>query len=118
MYQNLQGTSVMTGIYEIMHDTEYWGDPEAFRPDRFIDPETGKYRSLERLVPFGFGKRICIGNNLAQNELYLFLAAFLQKFNFTDPTPDTLEPVAGFVLGCPDFSLKIHERQKATVSSA
>ena len=27
-----QGTQVMSGIYEIMHDPDYWKDPEVFRP--------------------------------------------------------------------------------------
>jgi cytochrome P450 len=107
----------MTGIYEIMHEPEYWGDPEVFRPDRFIDPVTGKFKSNERLVPFGIGKRMCIGSTLAQNELYLFLASFLQHFEFSDPTPDFLEPVPGFVLGCPDFSMKIQERADITIST-
>jgi cytochrome P450 len=64
----------------------------------------------ERLVPFGLGKRMCIGSTLAQNELYLFLASFLQRFQFSNPTPDTLEPIAGFVLGCPVFHMDVEER--------
>ena len=72
----------------------------------------------ERLVPFGIGKRMCIGSTLAQNELYLFLASFLQKFQFSNPTPDKLEPVAGFVLGCPDFQMNIHEREDLVVKGA
>ena len=100
----------MTGIYEVMHDVTYWGDPEVFRPERFLDPQSGNFRNSERMIPFGFGKRICIGSTLAQNELYLFLAAFLQHFEFSDPNPNSLEPVAGFVLGCPEFTMKIQER--------
>ncbi len=30
----LQGTQVMSGIYEIMNDPEYWKDPEVFRPGK------------------------------------------------------------------------------------
>jgi methyl farnesoate epoxidase/farnesoate epoxidase len=108
----------MSGIYEIMHDVEYWGDPEVYRPERFIDLVTGKFKSNERLVPFGFGKRICIGSTLAQNELYLFLSAFLQHFEFSDPIPEILEPVTGFLLGCPDFTLKIHEKGDLVVGAA
>jgi methyl farnesoate epoxidase/farnesoate epoxidase len=100
----------MQGIYEMMHDEEYWGDPEVFRPERFIDPGTGKFKSSERLIPFGLGKRMCIGSTLAQNELYLFLSAFLQQFKFSDPNPKDIEPVPGFVLGCPDFAMTIQDR--------
>jgi cytochrome P450 len=86
-----------------------------FRTDRFIDPSTGKVKNDERLVPFGAGTRLCIGITLAQNELYLFLSAFLQQFQFSDPTPDVLEPKSGFVLECPDFRMTIREREEISV---
>ena len=72
----------------------------------------------ERFVPFGTGSRVCIGATLAKNELYLFLAAFLQRFHFSNPTPEELEPVAGFVLGCPDFHLNIEEREERMIKAA
>jgi methyl farnesoate epoxidase/farnesoate epoxidase len=53
-------------------DPEYWGDPEAFRPERFLDPATGSLIRKERFVPFGFGKRVCMGESLAKSELFLF----------------------------------------------
>ena len=34
---------------------EYWGDPEEFRPERFID-ESGKLIVHEQFLPFSFGK--------------------------------------------------------------
>jgi cytochrome P450 len=36
-------------------DEEYWGDPENFRPSRFINPE-GEFIIDKRVVHFGFGK--------------------------------------------------------------
>jgi len=100
----------MTGIYEIMHDKNYWKDPETFRPERFLDETHSKIINTERLVPFGYGKRMCIGSSLAQSELYLFMASFLQIFKLEDPSPSHLEPKAGFVLGVPDFTMKITKR--------
>ena len=33
-----------------MHGEDYWGDHDAFRPERFIDRETGAFRygTIER----------------------------------------------------------------------
>jgi methyl farnesoate epoxidase/farnesoate epoxidase len=109
----------MTGIYEIMHDEDYWKDPETFRPKRFLNETSTKVINTERLIPFGYGKRICIGSLLAQSELYLFVASFLQRFKFEDPNPSQLEPKAGFVLGCPSFTMKITERagKKTTIEA-
>jgi len=100
----------MTGIWEIMHDKEYWSDPDTFRPERFLDETRSKVINTERLIPFGIGKRMCVGTSLAQGELYLFLTGLVQNFKFEDPTPTHLEPIAGFTLGCPNFTLKVTPR--------
>ncbi len=89
-----------------------------FSSDRFIEPTTGKVKNDERFIPFGTGSRVCIGSTLAQNELYLFLSAFLQRFKFSNPTPDEIEPIAGFVLGCPDFQMNIEEREEMIIKAA
>ena len=39
----------------------------------------------ERLVPFGLGKRYCMGELLARNEIFLFLVTMLQKTHFKPP---------------------------------
>ena len=47
-------------LYAINHDEEVWGDPYAWRPERFLGPE-GK-TSMKESVPFSIGKRVCPGN--------------------------------------------------------
>ncbi len=44
----------------LLGDPEAWGDdPEGFRPERFLHPETGRFAnpSPESYVPFSVGKR-------------------------------------------------------------
>lgn len=36
-------------------DPEIWGDPENFRPERFISKD-GTFKKDEHLMPFGYGK--------------------------------------------------------------
>lgn len=36
-------------------DEEYWGDPNVFRPERFIN-EDGKFVMNDRVINFGLGK--------------------------------------------------------------
>ncbi len=76
------GAAVYANVWQVMHNPDYWEDPEVFRPSRFIDPETGRFRRDERCIPFMMGKRFCIGQTLAQDQLFLFFAGLLKKFEF------------------------------------
>jgi cytochrome P450 family 2 subfamily J len=80
---------------------------------RFID-ENGKYHPHEKLVPFGIGKRSCPGKTLADTEVFLFLASFVQRFQFSFPKecdpPETIKPEVGFILVCPPYDIVINER--------
>jgi methyl farnesoate epoxidase/farnesoate epoxidase len=49
-----------------MNDSKHFQDPEVFNPDRFIDPETGKFVPDETVIPFGLGKRNCVGQPLGE----------------------------------------------------
>lgn len=46
---------VLANFNGVLMDKEYWGDPEVFRPDRFIDVD-GKLNVPDYYLPFGFGK--------------------------------------------------------------
>ncbi|KAK7085879.1 hypothetical protein SK128_006582 [Halocaridina rubra] len=100
-------TMVMINLYSIQMDPEYWGDPEVFRPERFIKPD-GTFLKDERMIPFGKGKRVCLGESLARMTLFLLFTALVQKFTFSmDPAiPVTnTEGIAGFTLGPPPFKV-------------
>jgi cytochrome P450 len=66
----------------VMHrDARYFEDPEAFRPERWLDGlenrlPTGAY------FPFGDGPRRCIGQGFALLELGLVVARVAQGFRF------------------------------------
>jgi cytochrome P450 len=57
---------------------EFFPEPEAFRPERF---ERERKAALPRgaYVPFGGGKRICIGKRFGQIEVKLVTTMLLQK---------------------------------------
>lgn len=86
-----KGTIIIPNLYGIHHDPEIWGDPHTFRPERFITEE-GQVKSHKALLPFGIGKRACLGESLAKDQLFLILTSLVQKFkiqfNPAKPTPD------------------------------
>ncbi|XP_046330031.1 cytochrome P450 2D14-like [Haliotis rufescens] len=90
-----EGASVMVNLDSVLQDQGIWGDPQNFRPDRFLD-SSGKVFKPEEFIPFSIGHRVCLGESLARMELFLFVTALVQTFHFTSPgQPPTLEGVLG-----------------------
>jgi cytochrome P450 len=73
------GTTVLIPIHHIHHDPRWWPDPETFDPGRFSQP-TDRPRSA--YLPFGGGRRICIGQSFALMEMVLMAAIMSQRFTF------------------------------------
>ena len=59
--------------------TLYWDEPEAFRPERFMG-DAAKKRKPYTYIPFGGGKRSCIGGAMSQVENTLALSMLLRRF--------------------------------------
>lgn len=63
----------------------FWPDPEKFDPERFSE-EQERERPTHHFIPFGFGSRRCIGEQMAMNEALAIMAMALRRFDFTsDP---------------------------------
>ncbi|KAK9519201.1 hypothetical protein VZT92_021943 [Zoarces viviparus] len=79
-----KGTSLLPNLTTVLFDKTEWETPDTFNPGHFLDAE-GKFVKREALLAFSAGKRVCLGENLAKMELFLFLVALLQKFSFSVP---------------------------------
>ncbi|MFN3624211.1 MAG: cytochrome P450 [Hyphomicrobium sp.] len=73
------GDRIVLCPYVVHHDPKYWDDPEAFRPERF-DASNAKKRVKYSYLPFGAGKRFCLGGQLSQVETMLALSQLLRRF--------------------------------------
>jgi len=70
------GVSLMANAYLLHHDPSVYRDPYAFRPERFLESPPGTYT----LIPFGGGRRRCLGASFAQLEMRIVLRAVLARF--------------------------------------
>ena len=113
-----KGATIFGSLYHIMNDPQHFKDPHTFNPDRFLNSK-GEFVSDERVAPFGVGKRICLGQTLAEKEFYIFFAGLMQQFELsrdeTKPLPsydaDDTFPVS-VLRSVPKFTLKIRHRMK------
>ena len=113
-YSIPKDTTVLTNLWSLHHDPETWGEPDAFRSQRFLDEE-GNFvpPKADRFLPFSAGRRVCLGESLARMELFLVLARLLHSFKFENPAGcdlPSLEPVAGIVLVPRPFNVRALER--------
>ena len=77
-------TTLLLSLNDVHKDKTTWGDPYVFRPDRFLDSE-GNYTRHPHVIPFSMGKRVCLGELLARQELFIFTATLLQKLSIRPP---------------------------------
>jgi cytochrome P450 len=75
------GTTVIVPIHHIHHDPRWWPSPEEFDPTRFLG-DAIKNRPRSAYLPFGGGRRICIGQSFALMEMVLMAAIMSQRFTF------------------------------------
>ncbi|KAK0665693.1 putative cytochrome P450 E-class, group I [Cercophora samala] len=80
-YRIPAGTPVGMTVLLMHTDERLYPDPHRFDPERWVDPEARK-RSEKTYAPFSRGTRICIGMHLAWAEMYLLMAALVQRFDF------------------------------------
>ncbi|XP_013766542.1 cytochrome P450 2J6-like [Pundamilia nyererei] len=96
-----KGTMIVATLDSVLHDESVWETPHSFNPQHFLDKD-GKFRKRDAFLPFSAGKRVCLGEQLARMELFLFFTSLLQRFSLSPPAGQ--QPSLEFQLGgtrCP-----------------
>ncbi|XP_062101692.1 cytochrome P450 CYP72A616-like [Humulus lupulus] len=87
---NIGGMKIPAGVETVLfilslhHDPKYWGhDAAEFNPERFSEGVAKSSKDDQAaFYPFGWGPRICLGQNFAMIEAKMGLAMILQRFSF------------------------------------
>jgi cytochrome P450 len=95
-----EGVALVANAYLLHHDADIYPDPYAFRPERFLDSPPGTYT----WIPFGGGRRRCLGASFAQMEMKIVMRSLLAAYDVravgSRPEPArrrniTVRPAAG-----------------------
>lgn len=84
-YEIPDKTLVYINAWAIHRDPEAWKDPEEFYPERFIGSDIDLKGQDFELIPFGSGRRVCPGLNMAIATVDLVLANLLYLFDWEMP---------------------------------
>ncbi|KAM4689017.1 cytochrome P450 2D17-like [Discoglossus pictus] len=79
-----KGTTVITNLSSVLKDETVWEKPLQFYPEHFLDAE-GKFVKREAFMAFSAGRRVCLGEQLARMELFLFFTSLMQRLSFEIP---------------------------------
>ncbi|KAK7133125.1 hypothetical protein R3I94_015120 [Phoxinus phoxinus] len=77
-----KGTAILPILHSVLFDENEWETPYKFNPGHFLDKE-GKFVRRDAFMPFSAGKRVCLGEQLARVELFLFFVSLFRKFRFS-----------------------------------
>lgn len=77
------GVQLSLPIFLIQRDQTLWGeDANEFNPQRFSEGISKATKGQVSFIPFGWGPRICIGQNFGLMEAKMALSLMLHSFTF------------------------------------
>jgi cytochrome P450 len=79
-YELPAGSVTIVSPWLLHHDPRWWKDPEAFAPERWLEPDPDLPRAA--FLPFGAGPRMCVGEPFARLEAVLLLARVARSWRF------------------------------------
>jgi predicted protein tyrosine phosphatase len=82
-----KNTKVVINIDEIHHDPKEWPEPNEFKPERFLDSD-GKFvgwTTKHAFMPFGLGRRECLGQLFARIVMFTFASTLLHLYKIELP---------------------------------
>nr|QLI62178.1 cytochrome P450 29 [Streltzoviella insularis] len=112
-YKIPAGSQVVPLINCVHMDPTLWNEPNKFNPSRFID-ENGKIRRPEYFMPFGVGRRMCLGDVLARMEMFMFFASMMHQFDVQSEAgaaPPSLEGTVGATIAPQTFRVRFVARE-------
>ncbi|EKM58533.1 uncharacterized protein PHACADRAFT_252949 [Phanerochaete carnosa HHB-10118-sp] len=117
------GAAVVSNAWAILHDPARFPSPDTFDPTRWLTPDGQLSKTTldaTNMAVFGFGRRICPGNDFAMASIWIAMVHILAIYNIEKPVDDAgkvVEPsgeyTSGFVVHPVPFGAVFKPRSEA-----
>ncbi|KAJ8917284.1 hypothetical protein NQ315_002301 [Exocentrus adspersus] len=108
-YRIEQGTVLFLNNYELSMSEKLWERPEEFLPERFI--KEGRLVKPEHFLPFGGGRRSCMGYKMVQLVSFGILGGFLQNYTVLPAENESYKvPIGSLALARDTFKFNFARR--------
>ncbi|KAG7447374.1 cytochrome P450 [Guyanagaster necrorhizus] len=115
---------VVGNTWAMLNDVSVYGeDPDSFNPDRWLKDGVMNPDIPHPEEAFGFGRRICPGQEMAEASMWMSIASILAVFDITKAVDDkgnAIEPSGEFTSGLLShpvpFQCEIKPRSKYAIS--
>lgn len=77
-----KNTQILVNVWAMGRDFSIWSDADIFMPERFFEQEIDFRGQHFQLIPFGAGRRVCLGMPLAYRMVHLLLATLIHNFDW------------------------------------
>ncbi|XP_069824524.1 cytochrome P450 2J6-like [Dendropsophus ebraccatus] len=107
-----KGVTIITDLSSLHYDESQWKYPYEFNPENFLNKD-GNLTKVDSFLPFSAGPRVCLGENLARMEIFLFFTNMLTHFEFHVPNPKSppgTTPVFGVSHSPKRFKMRLVQR--------
>ncbi|KAJ8702960.1 hypothetical protein PTI98_001627 [Pleurotus ostreatus] len=121
-----EGSIIFMNTWGVFHDPELFDDPESFNPERYLLSEFGtkagaNTEGFRDSLPFGAGRRICPGMDMASRNIAMNAINLLWAFRFSKDTSglcsmDLKNYLPGLEFALKPFTCNIEVRGKARAS--
>lgn len=103
-YDVPKDTLIFLNNYDLNMSPEHWDEPSKFNPDRFM--RSGRLFKPDYFIPFGNGRRSCMGYKMVQMISFTLLANTLHKFRIVPVETENYKVQCGS-LAMPEKTYKL-----------
>lgn len=112
------GTNFTGNMWAIHRNPKDFPDPDNFQPERFVEGSKRPYPNARGSNPFGWGRRQCSGQPLAEQGLLFSLGRMIWAFNIQPGLDEQARALSSFSLHtCRGTNYLLHRARKSSWTS-